>query len=115
MLINIPSLDLNLSREWFRTLFDIKQSANDYERLQEIWAKNLHFFSEDFIPPLRVPDNFSLSNLKPEALNAVGKANIKLRKISDFLFARKVPETANYKTAIALFEDSVMQKFLSGE
>ena len=50
--------------------------------------------------------------MTPESLLAIKKAKVHLTKISDMLFAKNIPDHADYKTLLSLFEDSEMQKLL---
>lgn len=96
-------------------LFKLKTTYNNFTEHQLVWAENLHLFPDNFIPPLKIPQNFSYAQLSSEALREIRKSEYHLKKISDYLYTKKVPQInhGNFpKEALDLFQDSEMLKIL---
>jgi|ERR1700753_886991 len=89
-------------------LYELAKTCDDVVAHQLTWAQSLHHFPDNFIPPIRLPENFSKRDLKPEFQALLEKSEIKVRKISNILYMKKVPEN-DIKKAIELFEDTDMQ------
>jgi hypothetical protein len=68
------------------------------------------------MPPRKVPQNFATTDITPEFSNALIKANLKIIKISDYLYFKKIPQIKdNYALpdeALNLFQDSTMLNLL---
>lgn len=94
------------------TIEKLIKTADNLKAHQIVWAENLHHFPKEFIPPLQVPKNFSTENLEPEILKMLQKSEIRMTKISNILWTRKIPEN-DFKKAIELFYDSEVQKILA--
>lgn len=110
-LINFPP-----NNEIQKVLKDLKNTCNDLTAHQLVWAQNLHLFPDNFIPPLKIPQNFSYSQLTPEALREIKIAELRMKKVSDFLYAKKVPQINHgtfSKEALDFLQDSEMQRLLS--
>jgi hypothetical protein len=73
-------------------LTKIKLTCYDFEIHVDIWATNLHLFS-DKIPPLLLSPNFAIKNLKPEYQEALIICQKRMIKVSDYLITRKTPPT----------------------
>lgn len=95
-----------------KTIQLLRQHYNNFEKLQDVWAKGLHHMPEKYIPPLKVPNNFALSDLRSEFVDKINKANLKFHKISDCLFKKNIPENIDYIQASLLFEDSQIQQLM---
>lgn len=112
----IMNSDLNLNKERLmaikHALMMLNETSNDLIKHQKVWAESLHLFPEKYIPPLRVPKNFAIQDLKKEILEEFLKSKIRMQKISALLYARKIPEN-DLKAAVDLFEDSEMKQLLS--
>jgi len=94
-------------------LNSLKDTSEDFGKHQLAWASILHHFPNNSIPPLRLPHNFALRDLTRESLDLLRKSEIRMEKISNLLHVRKV-STKDYKQAIALFEDTEIQRILAG-
>lgn len=81
---------------------------------QIIWAKHVHLFPKGFIPPMRVPHNFSLEDAHPKFLDAITKAELKMTKISNYLYFKPINPHNNGlpEEALDLFKDSHMQELM---
>lgn len=96
-----------------KVIKDLKNTCNDLTAHQLVWAQNLHLFPDNFIPPLKIPQNFSYSQLTPEALREIKIAELRMKKVSDFLYAKKVPQINHgtfSKEALDFLQDSEMQR-----
>lgn len=54
-------------------LLQLKETSYDFEKHQISWAKILYLFPDNFIPPLKIPQNFSYAQIYPEALHQINK------------------------------------------
>lgn len=109
-------LDNYLTTEMNNVLELLVTNCQDFEKHQLIWAKSLHLFPNNLIPPLRLPQNFSYAQLTPQALHQIKLSTSKLKHISDLLYVRKVPEINHGtfpKEALDLFNDSQLQQILN--
>ena len=91
----------------------LKKTSYDLKEHQIVWANNLHLFPSTFIPPLRVPNNFSAQDLHPEFLQKLALANVRMQKVSDYLFFKNIPPTIQDslpESALDLFNDSFIQQ-----
>jgi len=102
------TLDVFAITKAFHTLGN---TCNDLKAHQLVWANNVHLFTDKFIPPMRVPDHFSLEDATPEFVLLIKKAEIKVTQISNFLYAKRVPDNLN-RPPEDLFYDSELQKML---
>jgi len=93
-------------------LKELKDTCQDIKAHQIAWAKNLHYFPDKYIPPLRVPENFSTQDLNLHSKLELAKSMEKMEKISCYLFKKQIPEN-DYKKALELFEDSFIQNLLN--
>jgi hypothetical protein len=97
-------------------LNELKDSYFDFKQHQLVWAKNLHLFPSNYIPPLKLPQNFSYSEFTPEALREIKISEMRMKRISDYLYFKKVPQTKHGtfpKEALDLMNDSQLQRILS--
>ena len=105
-----------ITEQVLQTLTDLKKTSEDPQQHQIIWAKNIHLFPDNFVPPMRIPQNFSYNQFTEEALKKIKAAEIQLKKVSDYLYTKKIPQVNNgifSKEALDLFEDSFMQTILN--
>lgn len=110
------SLNMSLTEEIQEVLQQLKTTINDFTEHQIIWAKNLHLFPDNHIPPLKLPQNFSYTQFTPEALIKIKQAEVRMKHISDYLYVKKIPQVNHGtfpKEALDLFDDSYIQKILS--
>jgi hypothetical protein len=95
----------------------LKTSCNNFAEHQLIWARGLPLFDKiGSVPPIRVPENFSTRNFSPETLKALKTEGFRLQKVSDFLYAKKIPQNQNgtfSDEALALWNDSEIQRILA--
>ena len=84
----------------------LEATSNDPDVHIRTWAESIHLFPEKWIPPLLLNKTFDESQLKPEIIDLLLKANITLKKISDKLYELSVPETEDF------FDDSLIQKMM---
>lgn len=108
-------LHYNVSREVEQALNELNETKNNFINHQLIWAKNLHLFPDTFIPPLKLPQNFSYAQLTLEALQSIKISEIRLQKISTSLYQLKIPEINHGKfpnEALDLFNGSFLQELL---
>lgn len=106
---------ISLTKEIQDVLEQLKSTIDDFTKHQMLWAKNLHLFPDDHIPPLKLPQNFSYAQLTPEALNKIRESEIRMKLVSDYLYAKKVPQINHGtfpKEALNLFEESYIQTIL---
>lgn len=109
-----PDFNLNI----VTALKELKETCTNLEEHQQVWAKYLHLFPNNFIPPLKIPQNFSYSQFKPEILKEIKKAESRVQKISDLLYEKKIPQISHGifpQEALDFFNDSQMQKILNGD
>lgn len=105
-----------LNNEILNVFIQLKETANNFEIHQNIWANNLHFFPNKFIPPLKLPQNFSYAQLTEHAKHQIKIAESRMTKISELLYNKKIPQINHGKfpkEALDLFENSEMQNLLS--
>jgi hypothetical protein len=94
-------------------LRQLKETCLNIEQHQLVWAKSLHLYHSEHIPPIKLPQNFNTSQFTPEALSAMKNAELRMIQVSDYLFFKKVPQTSHGifpKEALDLFNDSYIQK-----
>lgn len=101
---NLSLQDIVKTQEVFQQLVE---TCNDIATHQIIWAKNLHLFPDNSIPPLRVPNNFSMEDFKPEIRESLRQSNFYMQKVSDHLHAKRVP--CDYKKAIEYMDNDFIQ------
>lgn len=104
-----------LNNDILTALLQLKETCHDFEKHQLSWAKNLHLFPDNFIPPSKLPQNFSYTQFHSEALHQIKLSEIRMQKISDYLYAKKVPQINHGvfpQQALDLFEDSQLQQIL---
>ena len=89
----------------------MKVTCDNLIEHQQIWAKNLHIFPDNYIPPIRVPKNFSVNDLKPNILQELEKSTLHMQRVSDELFKCKIPKN-DYEKAAELLNGSFMQELL---
>lgn len=102
----------------FDVLQEMKKHSENFINLQLIWAKNLHLFPNDFVPPLRIPQNFSYAQLTPEAILQIKKAEYRMKRVSDMLYQKKVPQVNHGtfpKEALDLFNGSEIQNMFNND
>lgn len=90
-------------------LLKLKQTCNDITQHQISWAEYIHCFPENYIPPLKLTRNFSYDQLTQDFLRKVSFAEIRLKRISDLLFAKKIPQVNHGifpKEALEILKDS---------
>lgn len=96
-------------------MHDLKASCNNFAKHQVIWALGLHLFDKiGFVPPIRVPENFSTRNFTLETLKALEKEGFRMQKISDYLNKKKIPHNKGgtfSNEALDLLEDSEIKKY----
>lgn len=92
-------------------LTNLKYSCDNINEHQLIWAQNVHYFPKEFIPPMRVPNNFSTQDLRQEFKEHLEFSQERMQKISNYLYAQKVPEN-DLKKALEYLNDSFIQKLL---
>jgi len=114
---NIPELASDHVEKIKEHLISLKESCDrkDLTLHYFSWAKGLHLYPEGFIPPIRIPDNFDISKLKPQVATDMQKAYLKMKAISNYLFEKKVPNTTDKNDIIKAldhFEDSFIQDLL---
>lgn len=105
-----------LNEEISTTLLNLKETYNDFEKHQLIWAESLHLFPDNFIPPLKLPQNFSYAQFNPEAMRQIKISEYRMKRISDHLYFKKIPQVNHGKfpqEALDLFQDSIIQDILN--
>lgn len=97
----------------------LKKLGDTCENLEQhkiVWATNLHHFGK-FVPPLRIPQTFSLENATPQFRKEFNAAKIKMNKLSDYLYTKGVPQITFTDPmpikALDAFLDSELQKILA--
>jgi len=95
-------------------LIQLKHSAHDFAKHQIAFASVVHLYPNSGIPPLRLPHNFALADLTKESLLLLHKSNIKMKRVSDLLYIKKVSRH-DKKEALQYFKDSKMQRILTEE
>lgn len=109
---NLPELTIDQLNNISKAIKQLKNTCNNIAEHQIAWAQTLHYFPDKYIPPMRVPQNFCIQDLKPEALSAFTKSHIRMNKISDLLKKCNVPKN-DYKKALDIFQDSNIQAILT--
>lgn len=71
----------------------LQTSCNDFASHQIIRAKNLHLFPSRCIPPIRIQKNFNTDYFTTETLHQYHLAEVRIRKISNYLFQKGIPQT----------------------
>ena len=107
---------LNTSMQ--HALKELRSCSFDPSKYQLAWAKNLHLFPSNCIPPLRIPKNFNTSQFTKEALLEIKKSEIRMKRVSDYLYFKKVPQTThgNFpQEALDILNDSQMQWILEND
>lgn len=93
-------------------------SCSNLDLHQLVWAKTVHLFPGGFIPPMRIPTNFSLREAHSDFLHALQLAELKVAKISDYLYFKQIRAPINPYTkgvpddVLDLFNDSYMQQLM---
>lgn len=105
-----------MNHDILTALINLKESSLDFEKHQVIWASTLHLFPDKWLPPLRIPKNFSYAQFNSEALHQIKISEYRMKKISDYLILKKIPQI-NHGTfpqqAIDLLDNSEIQQILS--
>lgn len=113
LLYKYPDLDSQLV---YHIMDDLFSSCDTFQEHQIIWATNLHIFPSGFLPPIKVPNNFSLEDLRPEFIEFVHKARVTIYRISDFLYDQNIPQinpdNPLPEEALNLFSNSEIQKII---
>ena len=76
----------------------------------EIWAKYVHLFPNDYMPPIRVPENFATHDFSNETLIDYKLACLQMEKISKILLERNVPN--DLKNAGEILDGSFIQAIM---
>jgi hypothetical protein len=87
----------------------LSESCTNIELHQIIWAKHVHLFPKEYIPPMRIPSNFNKSNLKKEFLAIYEERFKHLNALSDKLDAANIN---NLEQAINYLGDSFFKDIL---
>ena len=90
----------------------LSRSCEDIVKHQLIWAEHVHYFPAKYIPPIKIPQNFSLANVTPDFLKAFKKSEWRMQKISDRLYELNAPEN-DLKKGIQYFEDSYIKNIMN--
>ena len=85
-------------------------TCQDLPEHQIVWASWSHIFPPFFLPPIRVPNNFALSDLSPESLRQYNLALLRMKSTSDLLYRNKVP--SDYDKAADFLQNSEISKIL---
>lgn len=96
-------------------LIHLKNTAHDFKQHQIAFASIVHLYPNNGIPPLRLPHNFALADLTDDSIVLLSKSNIKLNRISDLLYIRKVSrhDTKQAHVLYDEFENSEIQRILA--
>lgn len=81
--------------------------SNNIPKLQIVWAENLHLFTKSGVPPLRISDNFCLTNTTFAFKHDYKQSMKRLQTISDTLKSKKIPEN-DLKRAFEIIDNSFM-------
>lgn len=116
-LITINIIDMTLERyEAIRNALNLLvETCDNLVEHQLVWAANLHHFPDKYIPPIKIPTNFSFADLCPEISLQIKKSEIKMKLISDRLYFLKAPENDLKRSITEYFADSEIQRILSQE
>lgn len=74
MVANIIDLTAQQLDNISMALRKLKDNCDNLIEHQQVWAENLHVFPNNYIPPIRVPKNFSVNDLKPHILQELDKS-----------------------------------------
>ena len=103
---NLPNMPLSQYNNVRAALVELGNTCQDQNKHLMTWAKNLHFFPKEFIPPIRVTQNFYTGDLKPYMKENIKDATLGLTKISDKLYARNIPDKyCDYGEALNLLNE----------
>lgn len=89
-------------------LHKLGQQADNFENQQKVWTEIVHLFPNKYIPPMRIPHNFSQDDLIPSVKKEMERSNVVMSRVSERLYFYRVP--CDYREAIEYFEDSFIQK-----
>lgn len=116
LIVNFSQLLLNNFTLTSEQLFEIekaldalKASSGNLQVHQIIWLETLHLFPDNYIPPIRIPNNFCIDDLLAEALNSYHLSVKRFNNISAYLKKHNVPEN-DYVKAGEIFDESFIQK-----
>lgn len=62
-------------------LRQLKETCLDVQQHQIVWASNLHHFHIEHIPPIKIPQNFNTSQLRPEVLSKINRAELRMKLV----------------------------------
>ena len=113
MVANTIDMSLENLQQTERALVSLKITCEHFAKHQLVWASNLHLFPDNYIPPLRLPENFATRNLHPNILEALEKSRLRMHRISNILYVRKIDPKSDFAEAARLVEDSEIQRLLS--
>ena len=86
-----------------RILYDLGQ-INDVENEHAFWLQNAHHF-HPYHPPLRISNNFDLSNLSDTGILFYKQGEILIIKLDDYLKSTNCPELLNGTAVSPGFEE----------
>lgn len=76
-----------------KTLINLDSYSNIPHKHFDYWLESVHVFPNEFVPPIKVPNNFSILDFSEESLREYNLSREKVEKISAILYKNNVQDT----------------------